>query len=78
MWAGETRRNVIDSRHGRAANREVYVSSTEQNWIHVQDERTGLPPRHISCAMDSDNWEFVLLATHLRYRAPKHEHQANG
>ncbi len=28
--------------------------------------------------MDSDNREFVLLATHLRDRAPKHEHQAKA
>ena len=65
--------DVINARDSGAAHREVYVHSTEHDWIHVQDERTGLPPRHISCAMNSDNWVFVLLAIHLRYRAPKQE-----
>src|SRR5262249_48666167 len=65
--------DVIDSWDRGAADREVYVSSTEHDWIHVQDERTRLPPRHISCAMNSDMWVFVLLAIHLRYHAPKQE-----
>ena len=69
---------VINSGDSGAADREVYVRSTEHDWIHVQDERTGLPPRHISCAMDSDNRDFVLLGMQLRDRARKHEHHAKA
>jgi hypothetical protein len=53
------KRNVINSRDRGAANREVHVHSTEHDWVHIQYEGTGLPPRHIPCAMDSDNREFV-------------------
>ncbi len=72
--------DVINSWDSGAADTEVYVSSSEhQRRPHVQNERTGLPPRHcLLCAMDSDNRDFVLLAMQLRDRAAKHEHQAKA
>jgi hypothetical protein len=70
--------DVVDSWNSGAADREVYVTSTEHDWIHAQDERTGLPPEDIPRAMDSDNREFVLLALHLCDRARKHQHQGKA
>jgi hypothetical protein len=47
--------------------------------MHVQDKRSRfLPARDIACAMDSDKREFFILGTHLRDRAPEHEHQAQA
>src|SRR5262249_33837174 len=54
--------DVIDSWDRGAADREVYVSSTEHDWIHVQDERTRLPPGSRSCGMNSDEVVIFRLA----------------
>jgi hypothetical protein len=71
--------DVINSWDSGAADTEVYVHSADLNWIHVQDEHTGLlPARDVPCAMDSDKRKFLILAAHLRDRAPKYEHQAQA
>ena len=60
-------------------NREVYVTFSRTGLDSCLRTNEPVFPRVTSsCAMDSDNRDFVLLAMHLRDRAPKHEHQAEA
>ena len=53
------KRNVINSWDSGAVDREVYVTSTEHEAVHVEDERTGFPPGDIIGAMDSTTGSFT-------------------